>query len=73
MPLERLWSSEGWKALGQGIEEIITLVTPATFYRWLRDENEPVAKRPKGGSRKPREIRELVIEIARTPLISMKE
>jgi len=54
------------KALGQGIEEIITLVTPATFYRWLRDENEPVAKRPKGGSRKPREIRELVIEIART-------
>ena len=54
------------KALGQGIEEIITLVTPATFYRWMRDENEPEVKRPKGGSRKPREIRELVIEIAKT-------
>lgn len=54
------------KALGQGIEEIITLVTPTTFYRWIRDENEPETKRPKGGSRKPREIRELVIEIAKT-------
>ncbi|WP_145029473.1 integrase core domain-containing protein [Caulifigura coniformis] len=54
------------KTLGQGIEEIITLVTPATFYRWIRDENEPEMKRPKGGSRKPREIRELVLEIAAT-------
>jgi putative transposase len=54
------------KALGQAIEELITIVTPATFYRWIRDENEPEAKRPKGGSRKPREIRELVIEIAKT-------
>ena len=54
------------KAFGQGIEEIITLVTPATFYRWIRDENEPDVRRPKGGSRKPREIREVVIEIAKT-------
>ena len=54
------------KALGQAIEELITIVTPATFYRWIREENEPEAKRPKGGSRKPREIRELVLEIART-------
>ena len=54
------------KALGQGIEEIITLVTPATFYRWIRDENEPETRRRKGGSKKPREIRDLVIEIAKT-------
>ncbi len=54
------------KALGQAIEELITIVSPSTFYRWIRDENEPETKRPKGGSRKPREIRELVIEIAKT-------
>ena len=26
------------KALGQGIEELITLVSPSTFYRWCREE-----------------------------------
>ena len=25
------------KALGQGIEELITLVSPSTFYRWCRE------------------------------------
>lgn len=54
------------KALGQAIEELITIVTPATFYRWIRDEKESEPKRAKGGQRKPREIRELVLEIART-------
>jgi len=54
------------KAFGQAIEELITIVTPATFYRWVRDENEPHSKKPKGGQRKPREIRELVLEIAKT-------
>ena len=55
------------KALGRAIEELITIVTPATFYRWLREENgKSKAKNPKGGQRKPREIRELVIQIAKT-------
>jgi putative transposase len=57
------------KALGQAIEELITIVTPATFYRWILDENEPETRRPKGGSRKPREIRELVLEIATTTFL----
>ena len=55
------------KALGRAVEELITLVTPQTFYRWCREENQ--TKNPtnsKGGQRKPREIRELVIEIAKT-------
>lgn len=52
--------------LGKAIEELISIVTPATFYRWIRDESdEPRKKRTKGGQRKPREIRELVIEIAK--------
>ena len=55
------------KALGRAIEELITIVSPATFYRWIRDEKSPKVKtNPKGGQRKPREIRELVIEIAKT-------
>jgi len=53
------------KALGRAIEELITIVSPATFYRWLREEKEPKRKKyPKGGQRKPRELRELVIQIA---------
>ena len=55
------------KALGQAIEELITLVAPSTFYRWCREEDSGKKKpNPKGGQRKPRELRELVLEIART-------
>ena len=54
------------KAIGRAIEELITIVTPGTIYRWLREEDgKPKAKNPKGGQRKPREIRELVIQIAK--------
>ena len=54
------------KALGRAIEELITIVSPATFYRWLRESNQSPKrkKNPKGGQRKPREIRELVLQIA---------
>jgi len=55
------------KAIGRAVEELLTIVSPSTYYRWLREENQ--AKKPtkhKGGQRKPREVRELVLEIART-------
>ncbi|HWL09452.1 MAG TPA: integrase core domain-containing protein [Planctomicrobium sp.] len=53
------------KAIGRAIEELITIVSPSTFYRWLREDGKPKRKQnPKGGQRKPREIRELVIQIA---------
>ena len=54
--------------LGRAIEELITLVSPATFYRWCREEPGSSKKKrnPTAGKRKPREIRELVIEIAKT-------
>ncbi len=55
------------KALGQAIEELITLVAPSMFYRWCREAESGKKKpNPKGGQRKSREIREFVIEIAKT-------
>jgi putative transposase len=55
------------KAIGRAVEELITIVTPGTFYRWLREQHgQPNTNNPKGGQRKPREIRELVILIAKT-------
>lgn len=55
------------KALGRAVEELLTIVTPQTFYRWCREDESGKKKlNPKGGQRKPREIRELVIEIAKT-------
>ena len=55
------------KVIGRAIEELITIVTPSTFYRWCRDSLEKAARQnPKGGQRKPRELRELVIEIAKS-------
>ena len=55
------------KVLGRAIEELITIVSPATFYRWVRDEKESNGVRdPKGGRRKPREVRELVLQIGCT-------
>ena len=56
------------KGIGRAIEELITIVTPTTFFRWLRDEkgSKSKTKNPKVGQRKPRELRELVIEIAKT-------
>lgn len=55
------------KALGRAVEELITIVTPKTFYKWMRDQNnKKPTPNPKGGQRKPRELRELVIHIAKT-------
>ena len=56
------------KSLGRAIEELITVVSPSTFYRWVREANGPPKrkKNPKGGQRKPKEVRELVIQIAKS-------
>lgn len=54
------------KAIGHAIEELISIVSPATFYRWARNEKDGKRKptNPKGGQRKPKELRELVLTIA---------
>jgi transposase len=51
----------------QAVEELITLVSPATVYRWCREQQTTKNKKnPKAGQRKPREVREFVVEVART-------
>lgn len=54
------------KVIGRAIEELATIVSPATFYRWVREEKngKPKPKNPKGGQRKPKELRELILKIA---------
>lgn len=55
------------KGVGRAVQELITIVAPATFYRWVRqDDGKPRKMNPKCGQRKPKEIRELVIQIAKT-------
>lgn len=56
------------KPLGRAIEELLTIVSPSTFYRWLRDAGQSNTRKssPKGGRRKPKEIRDLVIQIAKS-------
>lgn len=69
-PDERQRLLQFGKALGRAIEELITLVSPSTFYRWCREEKSGKKKpNPKGGQRKPRIVRELVIDIAKTPSV----
>jgi len=55
------------KPLGRAIEELLTIVSPSTFYRWLRDAGQKKRKPAvSSGRRKPKEIRELVIQIAKS-------
>ncbi len=64
---ERLRLLAVGKVLGKAIEELITIVSPASFYRWVREESEGKmkTKKSKGARRKPQEIRDLVVEIAK--------
>jgi len=65
-PDERATLLKYGKAIGRAIEELISICSPATFYRWVHEEKNGKAKpkNPKGGQRKPEEIRELVLKIA---------
>ena len=53
------------KPLGRAIEELITIVSPATFYRWCKaGAGQPKRQRGKGRPRKCQQLRELVLRIA---------
>ena len=67
-PAERKILLKYGKAVGAAIKELITIVTPRTFYRWLAEENSGRKKpvHPKGGRRKPAELRKQIINIAET-------
>ena len=53
----------GWP-LGPAIEELISIVTPGTFYRWRREANtgKPTTRKSRG---KSQVLRDLVLKIAR--------
>lgn len=60
------------KPLGHKVKQLISIVTPRTFLRWVQTEEEARLKEkekpakpkaPQGGNRKPDEIRDLVIKI----------
>src|SRR6516165_5695569 len=51
------------KPLGSAIKDLITIVSPATFQRWLREEK--TGKKPgKAGRRRRLDVRELIIKLA---------
>ena len=62
-PDERFRLIKLGKALGQAIEELITLVAPSTFYRWCREADAGKRKpNPKGASASreaPKAVRKL--------------
>lgn len=56
------------KALGAALKDIIGIVSPRTFRRWLQGENKPERATPRkqrGRPRTPADIRELILRLAR--------
>ena len=68
-PAERERLVERGKSLGKKTKELVTIVTPRTFARWMSGETKSVGKEKsesKGGRpRKPGEVRELVVQMAK--------
>lgn len=64
-PHERAQLLKYGKPLRNAINELITIVTPGTFHRWVREEKRGRKKEPKGRPRKSAVLRELILKIAR--------
>src|SRR3972149_9627079 len=66
-PAEREQLVKREKPLGKKIKELITVVSPRTFARWMSGETKSVGKRTAkvGRPRKPEEARRLVVQMAR--------
>jgi putative transposase len=63
-PRERRWLIRLGKPLGSAIKDLITIVSPATFQRWLREEK--AGKEPrKAGRRRRIDVRKLIVKLAR--------
>jgi putative transposase len=73
VPKKRIWVKPDERerllklglALGPDLKHLITIVTYDAFRRWRRAACGFVARGPKGRPKKPAEIRELVVKIAR--------
>jgi putative transposase len=55
------------RPLGSAIKDIITIVAPRTFARWLQRERQPGPPRPRRAGRPPTpdELRTLILRLAR--------
>jgi hypothetical protein len=51
--------------LGAKIKEVITIVHPRTFARWLSESKSGRRPRKRGRPRKPEEIRQLILDMAK--------
>ena len=64
-PAERTQLLKYGKSLGKAINELITIVTPGTFHRWVREEKRGRKRDLKGRPPKSIVLRELVLRIAK--------
>ena len=64
-PAERNRLVKLGKKLGSAIKEIITIVHPRTFARWVSGGASGKKPRKAGRPRKPEEIRELIVQMAK--------
>ena len=73
VPKHRIWLKPDEKArllklaiaIGPEVKQLVTIVTYATICAWRRSSGDFKARGPKRPNKKPNEIRELVVRIAR--------
>ncbi|MFV1967796.1 MAG: integrase core domain-containing protein [Pirellulaceae bacterium] len=53
------------RPVGPAIKELITIVTPRTFARWASEATAKPTPRKPGRPRKPEEVRELIVQMAK--------
>jgi hypothetical protein len=53
------------KPLGTAIKKLVTIVSPDTFLRWIRDEHLTTKPAPTGRPRTPDVLRQLILRLAR--------
>jgi putative transposase len=64
-PQERSLLLRVGKPLGAAIRQLVTIVSPETFLRWIREEHQTTKAVAIGRPRTPDELRELVLRMAR--------
>ena len=64
-PAERAKLLKLGMRLGSAIKDVITIVHPRTFARWLSESKTGVKPRKRGRPRKPEQIRQLIVEMAK--------
>jgi putative transposase len=64
MPKERQRLLRFGRNLGTTVYQVVTIVSPGTFLRWLREERK-AKPRKRGGPRTEEDLRELILRLGR--------